>query len=133
MGQRRGTGASAGWLPHARARQDPGDPKKLIFEVRVPKHLRGLGEKAFRLESPEEELGRKIRLAIAVDGVSKTWTLPLPLAKHRDSTIKSNLIWILSIDGASQSPFQRCRLHLFAVQVARGKGVPSAWCVLPSV
>ena len=26
----------------------------------------------------------------------------------------------------------RCRLHLFAVQVAWCKGVPSAWCVLPS-
>ena len=92
--------------------EDPGDPKKLIVEVRVPKHLRGLGEKAFRLESPEEELGRKIRLAVGVDGVSKTWTLQLPLAKHLDKTITSKLIWLTSIDGASQSKFRRCRLEV---------------------
>ena len=93
--------------------EDPGDPKKLIVEVRVPKNLLGLGEKAFHLESPEEELGRKIRLAVGVDGVSKTWTLQLPLAKHLDPTIKSKLIWLYtSIDGASQCKFRRCRLEV---------------------
>ena len=92
--------------------EDPGDPKKLIVEVRVPKHLRGLGEKAFRLESPEEELGRKIRLAVGVDGVSKTWTLQLPLAKRLNPTITSKLIWLVRIDGASQSKFRRCRLEV---------------------
>ena len=92
--------------------EDPGDPKKLVVEVRLPKNLRGLGEKAFYLESPEEELGRKIRLVVAVDGISKAWTLQLPLAKHLDPTIKSKLIWVTSIDGASQSKFRRCRLEV---------------------
>ena len=92
--------------------EDPGDPKKLVVEVRLPKNLRGLGEKAFYLESPEEELGRKIRLVVAIDGISKAWTLQLPLAKHLDPTIKSKLIWVTSIDGASQSKFRRCRLEV---------------------
>ena len=90
----------------------PDDLKKLIVEVRLPKNLRGLGEKAFYLESPEEELGRKIRLVVTVDGISKAWTLQLPLAKHLDPTIKSKLIWVTSIDGASQSKFRRCRLEV---------------------
>ena len=92
--------------------EDPGDPKKLVVEVRLPKNLRGLGEKAFYLESPEEELGRKIRLVVAIDGISKAWTLQLPLAKHLDPTIKSKLIWVTSIDGASQCKFRRCRLEV---------------------
>jgi hypothetical protein len=90
----------------------PDDLKKLIVEVRLPKNLRGLEEKAFYLESPEEELGRKIRLVVTVDGISKAWTLQLPLAKHLDPTIKSKLIWVTSIDGASQSKFRRCRLEV---------------------
>jgi hypothetical protein len=90
----------------------PDDLKKLIVEVRLPKNLRGLEEKAFYLESPEEELGRKIRLVVTVDGISKAWTLQLPLAKHLDPTIKSKLIWVTSIDGASQCKFRRCRLEV---------------------